>query len=107
MRTEAPHHRKVKHGTEAKLLTASSPSQCRALSPAANAAVWQTNNTGPPPQNLNTKQAEILRFMFSIALTGSVSVVTFLAIRHLIGLSEFVNPRQERAPDRRSRRGGI
>ena len=38
--------------------------------------------------HLNTKQAEILRFMFSIGLTAFVSLGTFLAIRHLIGLPE-------------------
>jgi hypothetical protein len=39
-------------------------------------------------RHLNSKQAEILRLMFSIGLTAFVSVGTFRAIRHLIGLSE-------------------
>jgi hypothetical protein len=38
--------------------------------------------------HLNTKQAEILRLMFSIGLTAFVSVGMVLAIRHRIVLSE-------------------
>ena len=39
-------------------------------------------------RHLNSKQAEILRLMFSIGLTAFVNVGTFLETRHLIGLSE-------------------
>jgi hypothetical protein len=38
--------------------------------------------------HLSTRQAELARILFSIGMTVSVSVGTFLAIRHLIGLSE-------------------
>ena len=75
-------HRKVKHGTKAKLLTAFSPSQCRAVLLAANAALWQRTMRS---LRLDTKKVELVRLVFSIGVTVFVSVGTFLAIRYLIG----------------------
>jgi len=85
VRTEAPHHRKVKHGTEAKLLTAFSPPQCRAVLPDTSRLSGRRTMR---VIYLKTKQVELLRILFSIGLTAFVSLGTFLAIRHLIGLSE-------------------
>ena len=48
--TEATCHRKVKHGTEGKLLTAFSPSQCRAVL-RVRQSVWQANNAQPSHQH--------------------------------------------------------
>jgi hypothetical protein len=41
---------------------------------------------------LSTKQAELLRVLFSMALTAFIGAGTFAVIRYLTGLSELVNP---------------
>jgi hypothetical protein len=84
VRPELPRHRKVKHGTEAKLLIASSPSQCRRCIANHKSGGRRTMRG----LHLSIRQVELVRILFSIGMTVSVSVGTFLAIRHLIGLSE-------------------
>jgi hypothetical protein len=61
-----------------------SPSQCRAVLSAANAALWQRTMRS---LRLDTKKVELVRLVFSIGVTIFVSVGTFLAIRYLIGSS--------------------